>query len=76
MTERKYIPAEDFIRIWQAAKTLDEVAEKAGITRRSATFRACKYRARGIPLKYMDHPDTLNDVDIERLAALSKELAP
>lgn len=42
---------ERFVRIWQAASTVPEVAEAMGVTVRRATFTAKYMRQRGVPLK-------------------------
>lgn len=44
---------EEFVRLWQSADSPRDVAEKAGISVRRATSRACLYRRRGIRLKKM-----------------------
>jgi hypothetical protein len=45
------VSAEEFVKIWQAAETLEEVAEKCGQTVVSCTSRAIRYRKLGVLLK-------------------------
>ena len=40
-----------FIVVWQESQTLDEVAEKTGLSKTSASTRAAGLRARGVELK-------------------------
>lgn len=63
--------AEEFVRIWQEASSVEEVANRLGIEEGSARARATLYRRRGIPLKKY-----LYSVDVEKLIALALELAP
>lgn len=75
MSERKpRTAAADFIRVWQSAATLDEVAQKLGYEDRLvASQNASRLRKRGIPLKQFSNDPSL---DIEALKALAEELAP
>lgn len=46
------LTAEKFSELWQQSKSLREFSEKTGISRRSASVRAAKYRKHGVPLKF------------------------
>ena len=48
------ITAEEFVRIWQQAGSLDEVAQKVGSSREACYSRARYYRSRSVPLKPLD----------------------
>jgi len=51
---RVSVDAEDFIRIWESSENLDEVVERTGLKRSSASQRATTLRKNyGIPLKKM-----------------------
>lgn len=45
------VSPEQFVRIWQAADNLGEVAKKTGRGERSLSVKASDYRKRGVPLK-------------------------
>jgi hypothetical protein len=69
-----------FVREWQKARTLQDVADACGIEKISATSRAYSYRRRGIPLKrfdsYRHHGRRLNVAGLTRLAKqFAKECA-
>ena len=46
---------EEFVRIWQAASSVAEVAEKLHVKAPDAASRASRYRKKGIKLKMMPH---------------------
>lgn len=66
------IPHEEFVRAWQHAETLEEVAQEFGITPKLAGIRAACMRKKGVPLKQMAAKPR---VDWARLAALAEELS-
>lgn len=43
--------AERFIKLWQEADTLEEVAKKLGTTKQYCSVKACNLRRRGVSLK-------------------------
>lgn len=47
------ITPEDFVIAWQGGSTIDEVADKLGMSRMSVRQRAYSYRRKGVPLKSM-----------------------
>jgi hypothetical protein len=67
------VAAEDFVRIWQTSKDLDEVVERTGLRRSSASQRATILRTRrDIPLKEM--PRVVSKIDYEGLKTLAGKL--
>jgi hypothetical protein len=44
-------PAREFIRIWQSASSVAEVAKQVNRTKNAVRVRAFRYREMGIPLK-------------------------
>lgn len=68
------ITAVDFVTIWQKSSNLDEVCEKTGMSRITASARATRYRKNGVPLK--KHPRQHQPlIDFDELTALAKKLA-
>ena len=62
-----------FITIWQSAASLQEVAEKTGLTERQAINKASYYRNRlNIPLKKFR---TLSSKELRESRKLARELA-
>lgn len=45
------VSPEEFVRLWQAAASLEELIEQTGLTIGRARDRARYYRSRGVPLK-------------------------
>lgn len=64
----------DFVRIWQAAATTMEVAERTGMTLHAVYARVKAMRAKGVPLKTLQRP-RLEDADYEGLADLARQLS-
>lgn len=62
--------AELFVRVWQAAKSPDEVAEQLGLTRGNVVQRAAIYRKMGIPLKKLYRGRS--PLDVAHLAAVAR----
>jgi len=66
------VKAELFIDIWQTSYSVDEVIERLGGANRSTVIkRACRYRARGVPLKRMwgtANPHHLNWNELKKQA--------
>jgi hypothetical protein len=63
------ISPEEFVRIWQEAKTLDEVVEKTGIRRPTAINRACVYRLEhDVRLKKFQTAARVDWLEIQSLA--------
>ena len=60
-----HVPADQFIRIWQAADSVAEVVEITGMSRSAVNSRAHYYRSRGIPVKMMRGP-----LDVAQLSKL------
>ena len=50
MITREVTP-EQFVKIWQTAKSLGDVSQELGINNRNATGRAAHYRKHGVLLK-------------------------
>ena len=59
------ISPEEFVKIWQSSKTLFEVSERMGLSKKIASARAGYYRSKGVPLKHFKKPiawDALADL--------------
>lgn len=48
---KKRISPEQFIRVWQAASSVDEVVKKLKMSKNAVHTRICLYRQKGIKLK-------------------------
>ena len=48
---KNFVKAEDFVKIWKSAESIEEAAEKSGYTKAAASMRAYSYRKRGVSLK-------------------------
>ena len=68
------VSAEDFVRAWQAAKSIAEVMKLTGMTVGAVYARACDYRKKGVPLKSMMAPGGRNPLDYKALADLANSL--
>lgn len=71
----KRLTAEEFVRIWQAADSVDQVAEQTGLYHAACATRARSYRERGVPLRELPKRRTLRN-DWDALRALAVELDP
>ena len=67
------IRAEEFIKIWQTAKSLDVVVKITGQNKHNLTVKAATFRARGIPLK---HFRTFLSFNKESLIKIALKYAP
>ena len=65
---------EDFIRAWQAASSVSDVAKLLNVTFTAASNRANRMRKRGIPLR--SFVKAADRIDLPSLIALAKSLAP
>jgi hypothetical protein len=78
--EFAWVYPEEFVRTWQAAKTLREVCTKLRMRKAAAKLRAYRYRRfHGIPLKAFDAGPGgagASEEYWERLAQLAAELVP
>lgn len=71
-----YMPAEEFVRIWQTSSNRDEVAEKCGRCVGTIYRRAKRYRKVGVPLKrFVGRFQPREVLDIPTLIALAEKLA-
>ena len=71
---KKFVSAEEFIRIWQAGPDLPTISRRMGCTHSAATARATGYRKHGVPLtKYMCGGGV--KYDWNSLISLAKECA-
>ena len=64
---KNFVKAEDFVKIWQSAESIEEAAEKLGYTKRAASMQASYYRKCGVLLKRFRNRET---VDWEKLKKL------
>lgn len=65
--------AEEFVRLWQASKCLDDVAKKARLSKKTVTVRATSYRKRGIPLKNFKARGGRQPLDISALKKIAED---
>ena len=66
------ISAEQFIKAWQGAKSIDSVCRELGITKKSASERASRLRSKGVPLQYFSKTRIM---DYDELAELAVDAA-
>lgn len=69
----KSIPNEEFVKIWQTAESVSDVAEKTGLKNLSCSVKAFRLRSLGIPLK------KFRDIylfDKDKLQGIAKQYAP
>lgn len=71
----KRIEAEEFIRVWQGAENVEQVAERTGLYHAVCVTRARSYRARGVPLRELRKGNQRRR-DWAALRALAEQLAP
>lgn len=62
----KRIPPEEFIRVWVASASIQEVCRMTGMNRKAALVRARDYRSRGIDLPHFQKRGRPS-LNIERL---------
>ena len=68
----KPVDAQTFIRIWETSKSLEEVCERTGLQRNSASQRATTLRNKwSVDLKRMkaQNPQSLNSADLQAILA-------
>ena len=70
---KKKVTAEEFIRVWQSAETLDDVCKELEIIPPYASSKASKLRAKGVPLQYFSK--SAIGYDWDKLAELAMEAA-
>ncbi len=70
------VSPEEFVRIWQGAKSIADAAKKAGLSTGSAVGRAVIYRKKGIPLKKFPRGGHGYTIDYAALAILARSLSP
>lgn len=66
-------PAREFVRIWQSANSVAEVAKQVNRTKNAVRVRAFKYRERGIPLKEFPAVE-IELIDWDELAEFAESL--
>src|SRR5262245_43093980 len=69
------VPPRQFIKIWQEAVSLGEVAAKVRRNKNACRVRAFRYRQLGVPLKEFP-PTELEPTDWEELGAYAASLLP
>lgn len=62
------ITAEEFVRCWQNAETLEDVCQITGLSKGTASAKAATFRKRGVNLKRFRG----GNVSTQKWAALSK----
>lgn len=65
------VKAEEFVKVWQGAETIEDVAKKFDAEPNVVGSRASKYRKLGIELKYFPRTPRL---DVEALKKLAKSI--
>lgn len=73
---KKRQSAEEFVKNWQSAKSLDDLMQKTGSTRLALSSRAANYRKRGIEMRKFPSGHKGPRIDVAVLSALAKEYAP
>jgi len=68
------VSAEEFVKTWQKAKSIDDVVTAFGGKAASYRSRAISFRKKGIPMKRFPSEQRGAPLDIEGLAALAKSL--
>lgn len=68
------VSPEQFIRVWQAANSVDEVAAKLKMPKPIVLARKSNYVKAGVKLKKMPRKSTSRNLDVDRLNALIDEL--
>lgn len=61
----------EFIEAWQTSQTINDVMQKTGMKKHAVLARAKNYRTKGVPLKKMQQPRTL---DWKNLAEYAENL--
>jgi hypothetical protein len=69
------VSAEDFVKLWQAASSAQEVCEATGMTLDAVRARAGHYRRKGVPLKRMALKTGPKPADWTKLAELARAQA-
>lgn len=67
------VPPREFIRIWQSAESVAEVAMKVRRSKNACRVRAFRYRDLGVPLKEFP-PVIIEPPDWDELAEYAKSL--
>jgi hypothetical protein len=75
MPPRKSVAAEEFVRAWQGAEDMAEVARKLGLKLASVKARGYRFRKKSVPLETFGGQGR-PPVDWEALEKLAKDLAP
>lgn len=66
---RKLIPLEEFVRVWQTSDSFSEAVERLGVKVSAASARACSLRKKGVRLKKF-HRGYFSGVSVNALNAL------
>jgi len=71
------VTPEEFVRVWQTCRTVDEVAKKLNLTKRACYQRAVAYRKKGVALKKypVGRHGAHHDIDYASLASLARSLS-
>ena len=69
------LTAEEFVRIWQAADSIEQVAEQTGMHHSVCATRARSYRERGVLLQELPRRRQLRN-DWDALRDLAVQLRP
>ena len=64
---------EAFVEIWQTSETVQEVADRTGLSKQHVQNQAANIRKQDVPLKRMNPPKKILNYD--KLAALANKLA-
>jgi hypothetical protein len=69
------VTAREFVRVWQSASSVAEVAKKLNRTKNACRVRAFRYRQMGVPLKEFPWVET-DLIDWDELAEYAESLEP
>ena len=80
MKNGKHVPVspEEFVKLYQTAKTVTELAKRLGVGHPAVVMRAAMYRKKGVPLrKFPRNTKGRNQsIDYKALAAVARKYAP
>jgi hypothetical protein len=73
MIGRRKLRAEQFVRIWQEAHSIEDVCRLANLNRNAAETRARIYRWRGVELQFFGGRQNRSSVDWKRLREVAEQ---
>jgi len=74
MAKAERVSAEDFVKTWQKAKSVEAIVEILGGNAAAHRTRANNFRRKGIPMKRFQSAKRGAPLNVEALTALAKSL--